>query len=404
MIRVYVYMQPPGRQELVTLGRLQVAPGGVGEFTYSPELVAQKGWVPDPIHYPLRAQPFTAIRSNDGIPGFIRDAAPDGWGERVIACSAGVTTLPGVEYLLKSSNVDRAGSLLIGTSRKPPDSLARPPGLDRLHDFLAFADGFQRGDDLSLTARRAVRQRTSLGGARPKVTLLDGDRVVLAKPRDRLDLHDIPAIEHACLHFAASKGMRVATTRLHRGHVNVLLVDRFDRVVDAGGSIHRLPMLSALSLIDGDWRAAAGRERWRYAVVADEMRRRGVPVADLQELFMRMCFNALIGNDDDHPKNHAILFQQGQWRLAPLYDVVPSLDGQPPESLAMAPGKSGTLIRRDNLLSHASHFGHDEASAATVLDQVASWSEELAGHYAAHLVPEQAELAMRSVNAARLRG
>ncbi|AOE62803.1 hypothetical protein AXG94_13880 [Pseudomonas corrugata] len=86
------------------------------------------------------------------------------------------------------------------------------------------------------------------------------------------------------------------------------------------------------------------------------MKRRGVPDDDLRELFKRMCFNALVGNDDDHPKNHAILWLEGRWRLAPMYDVVPGLDGSSPPYLSMAVGRSGRAITRENLLSHCKHF------------------------------------------------
>lgn len=403
MSRVYIYMQPPGETSLVTLGRLVVV-GGVGEFVYNPEYVARRGWVPDPIHYPLRSAPYGGIVTNGGLPGFIRDAAPDGWGEKVIAYGNG-QGLSGIDYLRLSSNIDRAGSLLVGTTRKP-STAGRPDRLDRLDDFIVFADGIQSGDRLAAETLRAARQRTSLGGVRPKVTLLDGDRVLLAKPKDKHDFEDIPVFEHACLTFAARKGMTVATTRLHRGTISVLLVDRFDRVPTPEGDFVRLPMLSASTLLDVDWRAvdALSRARWRYAEVADEMRRKGVLIADLQELYKRMCFNALVGNDDDHPKNHAVIFTDGSWRLSPLYDVVPALDGVPPQALAMAVGQEGRGISRENMLSHAEHFGYAREDAAQVLDEVAGWEDELKTHYRDLLSPAQAELVIRSMDAAKLRG
>lgn len=100
------------------------------------------------------------------------------------------------------------------------------------------------------------------------------------------------------------------------------------------------------------------------------MKRRGVPDDDLRELFKRMCFNALVGNDDDHPKNHAILWLEGRWRLAPMYDVVPGLDGSSPPYLSMAVGRSGRAITRENLLSHCKHFALTPEQAANVLDEV----------------------------------
>lgn len=400
MTSAYIYMQLPGEATLTTLGRLDVDKD-VGVFIYNPEYVEQKGWVPDPVRYPLRKEPFVNVVTNGGLPGFIRDAAPDGWGERVIAYGMG-QSLSGIDYLRMSSNVDRAGSLLVGVTRKPATT-GHLDRLQRLDDFIAFADGLQSGEHLSVAALRAARQRTSLGGARPKVTLLDNDRIILAKPKDRHDIPDVPVFEHACMTFAASHGMTVARTRLHKGAVSVLLVDRFDRVATREGDFLRLPMLSALSLLDVDWKSAEGRARWRYAEVADEMRRRGVCLADLQELFMRMCFNALIGNDDDHPKNHAVIFQNGKWRLSPMYDVVPALDGVPPQALAMDVGRLGKIITRENLLSHAEHFGHTQDSAAQVLDEVASWENELKSFYRSTLSSDQAELAICSMNAVRLR-
>ena len=82
MDSVYIYMQVPGSHEVATLGRLEVR-NGIGEFVYSPAWVNASGWVPDPVRFPLRPQPYGNITKNRGVPGFIRDAAPDGWGERL---------------------------------------------------------------------------------------------------------------------------------------------------------------------------------------------------------------------------------------------------------------------------------------------------------------------------------
>lgn len=52
------------------------------------------------------------------------------------------------------------------------------------------------------------------------------------------------------------------------------------------------------------------------------MRRIGVPISDLNELFGRMLFNALCGNDDDHPRNYAVIWMEAErkWRLSPAFD------------------------------------------------------------------------------------
>lgn len=84
-------------------------------------------------------------------------------------------------------------------------------------------------------------------------------------------------------------------------------------------------------------------------------------------------------------------------------DVVPALDGVPPPMLAMAVGKQGTGINRENLLSHAEHFGLSREGAAAALDEVAGWEEALKEHYRSVLSPSLADLASRSVDAGRLR-
>lgn len=78
MSRAYIYMECPETGETVTLGRLTLA-GRTGTFVYAPKIVDAKRWVPDPIRYPLSARPFP-VHKNGGVPGFIDDAMPDGWG------------------------------------------------------------------------------------------------------------------------------------------------------------------------------------------------------------------------------------------------------------------------------------------------------------------------------------
>lgn len=109
----------------------------------------------------------------------------------------------------------------------------------QLNAFIQFAEGVQGGFPPSADrhTRATLQQRSSLGGARPKCTLIQDDRLIMAKPRDRHDIYDIPSLEYACMSFAASKGMHVAGVHLHKGRVNTLLVDRFDRIANSGGDL-----------------------------------------------------------------------------------------------------------------------------------------------------------------------
>lgn len=403
MARAYIYMEHPDTGKPLTLGRLTLT-GKLGEFVYAPEHVERNGWVPDPINYPLRAEAFTGISKNRGVPGFINDAMPDGWGERLLHRAYGIELAP-IDYLLKSPNNDRVGNLMAGTSRDPAEGLGHGtvPTLKGLGKFIEACEAVYDGqlDDASITTLNIRQQRSSLGGARPKRTLQDNGMLILAKPRDRFDHYDLPAIEFACMTFAATMGMNVAKTALHAEDPSTLLIERFDRTPLVQGA-RRIPMLSALTLLDSDWNAQHHRD-WRYAAVADEMRRRGVPDEDLHQLFKRMCYNALVGNGDDHPRNHAIIWIGGQWRLSPMYDVLPMLDEGPAQTLAMAVGKDGSQISRANLLSHHAHFALSKDQAVQLIDEVASWEEALKDYYGQCLKGQELHLARDAASSVRMR-
>lgn len=405
MAAIYIYMQTPGSLEVLTIGRLSVE-NNVGEFVYNPTHVEAGGWVPDAVRYPLRTQPYKRITKNRGIPGFIRDAAPDGWGERLVAREHG-DQKDALGFLLRSPNHDRTGNLMAGAGREPAQGIGQAGlgAITQLDAFIQFADSVQGGFplDVDKVTKATLQQRSSLGGARPKCTLLDEQRLLLAKPRDRHDVYDIPALEHACMTFAASRGMNVAPVELHRGRVNTLLVERFDRAPAGQGRFYRIPMVSGLTLLDSDWNNPQGwSHEWHYGLLADEMHRRGVPPDDLQALFKRICFNILVGNDDDHPKNVALLYENGAWRLAPMYDVVPTIEGAPPPRLAMAVGAYGHELSHRNLLSQAEHYGLSREQADAVIDEVADWAPDLEAHYREHLCQPELELALDAMGTRKL--
>lgn len=403
MSRAYIYMEDPDSGELLTLGRLTLK-GKLGEFIYAPDHVDRGGWVPDPINYPLRAEAYTGISKNRGIPGFIGDAMPDGWGERVLHRAFGLELAP-IDYLLKSPNNDRVGNLMAGNTLAAPHGLGGEviPTLKGLGKFVEACEAVYDSqlDGESVKTLNIRQQRSSLGGARPKRTLQDKGMLILAKPRDRFDQYDLASVEYACMTFAGSKNINVAKTALRVEEPATLLVQRFDRTPLAQGA-RRIPMLSALTLLNSEWNDQYHRD-WRYASVADEMRRRGVPDEDLQELFKRMCYNALVGNGDDHPRNHAVLWCGGEWRLSPMYDVLPLLDEGPAQTLAMAVGRDGSMISRANMLSHHRHFSLRFDEAEALLDEVASWEEELKDYYGMYLKGEDLQLARDAVSSKRLR-
>lgn len=403
MPSTYIYMEHPETAELLTLGKITLHHNKTGEFFYSAAALEANAWVPDPIRYPLTNKVYS-VTKNQGIPGFIDDAMPDGWGEKMLQSMQDDPVNP-FNLLSKSPNSDRVGNLLTGPDEQPPNAIEwlNLPELTELDAFLNACEMVYDRDvkTNSMKQLKIREQLSSLGGARPKRTFQGEKKMILAKPQDRFDQYDAASLEHACMVFAASKGMRVAKTALHMGQQGpTLLVERFDRqhIDDA---FRRIPLLSGLTLLDTEWNIADLKVR-SYARLADEMKRREVPNQDLRELYMRMIYNALVGNADDHPRNHAIIYIDGSWRLSPMYDALPLLDEGSAKQLSMSVGIDGAKISRANLLSQYKQFALTQDEAEGILELVASWEEELKEHYSSFVKGQDLELAREATSATRI--
>jgi serine/threonine-protein kinase HipA len=150
----------------------------------------------------------------------------------------------------------------------------------------------------------------------------------------------------------------------------VLLVTRFDREKTAGCYL-RARMISGLTLLRAE-EAAEMRDRWSYVLLAEELRRVVKdPARDAPELFRRMVFNALISNIDDHPRNHAVIAKDRDWKLSPAYDLTPSpVIAQERRDLAMAAGDQGRFANARNLLSQRARFLLEEEEAKAIVAEM----------------------------------
>ncbi|MFF7061409.1 HipA domain-containing protein [Pseudomonas sp. NPDC008258] len=103
---------------------------------------------------------------------------------------------------------------------------------------------------------------------------------------------------------------------------------------------------------------------------------------------------------DDHPRNHAVIWVGGKWRLSPMYDVLPMLDEGPAKALAMSVGREGSQVSRSNLLSHHAHFALARDQAEQLLEEVAGWEQELKDHYAQFLSGADLDMACDAASSA----
>lgn len=385
----FVYIVPPDQTEFVTAGRFvltQTRDGAsVGKFVYGKSWLERNDAVPlDPIELQLQEKTFETARLN-GFFGAIRDAMPDAWGRRVIERNAGLGQVEDFDYLLSGPD-DRGGALGFGRGQTPPapeKKFSRTLDLERLQ---AAADAIIKDDpDLASSAGAQAEELmllgTSMGGARPKAVVQDNDDLWIAKFSREDDSWDLPRAEHGLMQLAAKCGINVADTKLTTiGNRSALLVRRFDRdKAENGYRRHRL--VSALTLLQSDENE---REKWSYLLLADEIRRVSAePEQDLEELFRRMCFNVLVSNTDDHPRNHAILAKSAAWRLSPAYDLTPTPSiAKDRRDLAMACGTSGRYANKINLLSAHGRFLLEAEQASAILYSMseivaADWESEM---------------------------
>lgn len=380
----FVYITLPGATAAVTAGRfvLEKNQGGdpLGRFVYGRSYLDNPGAVPiDPVVLKLSDRTYETVQMN-GLFGALRDAGPDHWGRRIIEKHAGNARLGELDYLLESPD-DRAGALGFGLNQVPPAprrKFNQTLDLEKLQklagtlvdDTLPDAPEAAQVQDLMLLG-------TSMGGARPKAVVQDDEGLWIAKFNRPDDRWNNTRVEHAMLRLARACGINAAQSRIETvAGRDVLLIKRFDREKTPNGYA-RAHMISSLTLLRAD-EAPEMRTRWSYVILVEELRRVvAEPQRDASELFRRMCFNALISNIDDHPRNHALIARDRNWELSPAYDLTPTpVISQERRDLAMQCGDGGRYANARNLLSQHARFLLREGEAVRIVgdmkDQVAA--------------------------------
>lgn len=383
--QAYVYIQLPGTLETVpaALLKVQTLPDGteIGRFRYGDRYLQRPDAVAlDPFRLPLARTVFEFTQLK-GIPGAVRDASPDAWGRRVIehTLQRSAADLQEIDYLLHGPQ-DGAGCLSFGLKVDPPAPRRTYNRTHQLAELIAATQAIEDGRPVAAHLLEQLDPGTSMGGARPKATIEDAQSLWLGKFPARDDRFNLQRVEFATLDLARRCGLNVAQARLQAvGASDVLMVQRFDREHTNQGYL-RFGLVSGLTVLDcGD--SHLDRERWSYPLLADNLRRwSDKPEADCTELFRRMVFNAAVTNNDDHPRNHALLHRQKGWRLSPAYDLVPSpVVSLERRDLALSIGDHGRTASIYNLISLAGRFGLSVADARAeinrLVDVVRHWRE-----------------------------
>ncbi len=366
----FVWTWLAGAEEPAVAGRLELA-GGIVNFNYGRSYLGR----PDAVSIYLPELPLRPgrIAPLDGltIAGAIKDAGPDAWGQRVVMHNLLETATededPAVfgplTYLLGSGS-NRIGALdfqersdvYVGRDEETTATLT---------ELMDAADAVGEGRRLPPAIDLALLHGSSVGGARPKVHLKDGNRDLIAKFSSRTDTYAVLKGEFAAMELARRAGLRAAKAELRQVmQRDVLLVERFDRVP---GTRQRRALVSALTILGLDELMA------RYASYADLallVRERFTDArTTLRELFARIVFNILTGNNDDHARNHAAFWDGESLTLTPAYDICPQLRGGGETSQAMAIGADGyRMSQLAGCLARASTYMLTESDARELID------------------------------------
>lgn len=321
----YVWIWLPGATEPVVAGKLE-AQGKYITFNYGksylerPEAIA----IYEP-ELPLQSGILPLLNGLD-MPSSIRDAAPDAWGRRVIinrkmglkGIDTDTAVLDEMTYLLESGS-DRIGAL--DFQHSPKEYIPRSSQNASLEELLESAQRVEKGIPLSADLDQALFHGSSIGGARPKALIESGTSKYIAKFSASNDTYSVVKAEYLAMRLAALCGLSVAPVKLVQAlGIDVLLIERFDRSKIASGWT-RKSMVSALTLFGLSDMSA------RYASYEDfahMIRVRFIePKKTLKELFGRVVFNILCGNNDDHARNHAAFWDGKELTLTPAYDICP---------------------------------------------------------------------------------
>lgn len=296
------------------VGHLALTNEGLCAFEYADGWL-RTGFSISPFELPLRGGVFIAKPNPfDGGFGVFDDCLPDGWGLLILD-----------RYLQRNGINPRNLNLLdrlalVGSTGRgalefrPDKSVMSMQGYADFEKLALEAEKILDIEDYNGTGIDEFQYRGgSPGGARPKVFTRYEGREWLVKFRAKGDSGHIGRDEYRYSLLAKACGIEMPETRLFED--NYFGVERFDRTPH--GKLH---VVSVAGLLGADYRLPCIDYFHIFQICAALTRN----VEEMWKVYRLMVFNYLIGNKDDHAKNFAFIFREGDWHFAPAYDLLPS--------------------------------------------------------------------------------
>lgn len=386
-VLTYVYVNYKGQD--IPVGRLWSYFNNGRE---SASFKYDESWLKNPENFEL--EPYLPLTegtfhtdTKKSIFASFSDCSPDSWGRLLIKQNEEKRAekekrarrqLNQIDYLLAVYDFSRHGALRFkqtpdGDFLSAKDNKAIPP-LVELPKLLTASEKVLDDDASYNDIRELLAPGSSLGGARPKASVIDKTgNLCIAKFPKKDDNNNNVLWEAVALTLAEKAGLNVQrwelTTALGKA---VLLLKRFDRT----GGGQRIPFLSAMTMLNAN---DGESNEYSYLDLAEIIRTKGVNVTnDMKELWHRMLFSVLISNTDDHLRNHGFLRTDATgWQLSPLYDVNPSSDRT--GNLQLNIDENSSTASVELVMSVAEYFRLNKAEAEKIFNQtrsaVAEWRD-----------------------------
>jgi serine/threonine-protein kinase HipA len=387
----------------------------IAVFQYDP-LFIKSGIQLSPLMMPLRELPyeFPALSKDTfkGLPGLLADSLPDKFGNAVIdtwLASQGrnPASFNSVERLCYIGSRGMGGlefkpALRLSHSKTDEIEVSKLVELsNKILDQRSSLEGVFSGTDDRDAIEDILRVGTSAGGARAKAILawnpttnefrsgqvkipsgfeywiMKFDGVSNNRDKELSDPQGYGKIEYAYYLLAVKAGIEMTECRLHHeGGRSHFMTKRFDRNAD-GSKIH-VQSLCAISHVDYNEPAL-----YSYEQTIQTMKRLGLSQSDLEQQVLRVIFNVVGRNHDDHVKNIAFLMnRRGEWRLSPAFDISYAYDpmGYWTSQHQMSINGKRDLISKQDIISLAKITGIKTNRTLEMLDRVIttvkSWPEE----------------------------
>lgn len=336
---------------------------------------------------------FMGKQSTRGsIFAFLSDSCPDRWGKALIdkrearyakQLNRSPRVFDDFGYMVHLDDRTRMGALrfqydgkYIGTDFQGNNI----PIIADLKDIIRESQAYEKAilenrEPEETWVNNLWNQGSSLGGARPKANVSDNGILYIAKIPSVKDTYDIALWEHFASRLAHKAGIDVPETKiahLPTSEHHVLLSRRFDREADR--KIHYASSLTLTGLRDGD---GAGTNNGYIDIANTIIGDANItnPQKNLEQLYRRVAFNIMIGNHDDHFRNHGFLLTKKGWTLSPAFDLNPT--NMMSQSLMISSTSNESSI--NELLRECESYYLEKQTAEEIMEQVrdavASWRE-----------------------------